>query len=293
MARPEPFRALLEEAGVVWPARPADHDLFADARDASATQLDAPPPRSLAVLGGDTTLPGLLYASSDHGQVVSHSDLYRLRLELTDTPARPLPALASLSIVSAGVGDEELAGVCSTDLNRLDELEGIEDLETMARAMGLTGLAVSIPDGLPVDDEPSLPPLSPSVVRRARVSAALGNGSESIFLPDSTEDLPARPSLPARTNTPVIVRIPAHKLVSEEARARGRKLYLSAIDELTRGDRVGAVGHLELAIQYDKDVRLYQDLLQQVAKTGSDEAERTDPGSKRRRSRRDATSASS
>lgn len=284
----------------------------------------APVPKILGVLGDDVTIPGMSPVSSGNGQVISHAELYRLQLEFEDTPARPLPALASLfplpvfvapvaaaAFVDAAErsvaedGEQRLAGVYSTDLHRLEELEGIEDLDALAQAMGLKSMEVSIPDGLPLD-EISLPPRSISLptlrrrdseVHRARVHAALGDGSESVFLDDTTIEglpvartsVPSRPPLPARATSPVIVRIPARPKVSPEARARARKLYLSAVDELTRGDRDGAIGHLKLAVHYDDAVPLYQDFLRQLTKPRNGETEITDSSRSRRRARVEPT----
>jgi hypothetical protein len=285
---------------------------------APAPVLSAPPPRVMQVLGDDVTIPGLSPASSNSsssGKLLSQSELYRLQLEFEDTPARPLPALASLQpmpLLPSSLGEAlerakltsgegpalvedhamlaepmGLAGVESTDLNRLgqlDDLEGIEDLDALARALGLKSVAdVSIPsgDGAPVvaDDEPAdvPPPPKPvdraeiSHIRRAAIIAALGEGDDSFL--NGSGPAPTRPALQAKAAAvPVIVRIPSRPKVSAEAREQARKLYLAAVDELSKGDKVGAIGHLKLALHYDDGVQLYRDLLAQLERnTKSDE----------------------
>jgi hypothetical protein len=118
-----------------------------------------------------------------------------------------------------------------------------------------------------IDEQPRMT----SDVRRARVRAALGDGREDVFLDDekTIEGLPAivsRPPLPSRAQKPVVVKIPARPKVSLEARNQARKLYLAAVDELAKGDKVGAIGHLKLAIHYDDGIPLYQDFLKQLTK---------------------------
>jgi hypothetical protein len=292
------------------------------ARPITVTGVSAPPPRVMQFLSDDT-MPGTSPISSPGSALGSHpgsspsgrglvsqSELYRLQLEFEDTPARPLPALASLhplpipsmldeALERAKVISSEgpalvdavelgeaigLAGVESTDLNRLDELEGIEDLDSLARALGLKSVCdSSIPsgDGAPVrlDDEPAdeLPPEAPvrelnaaevSAIRRAAIMAALGDGKETVFASGEGPAVGPRPALAASSAAvPVIVRIPARPKVSAEAREQARRLYLSALEELGKGDKTGAVGHLKLAIHYDDGVQLYQDLLAQLEKT--------------------------
>lgn len=302
--------------------------------------LTAPPPRIVQFLGDESTLPGLSpssslssssSSSSSSGRVLNQSDLYRLQLEFEETPARPLPAHASLKPLplagsalgeaferARGSGSEApalvdadplehelnaelealgalgLGGLESTDLNRLDELEGIEDLDALARALGLKSVTdISLPSGAlssgagaPVlaDDEPApdgseprreLRPSEVTAIRRAAILAALGDGKESVFTSNEGRTITAtRPALQARSAAvPVIVRIPSRPKVSAEAREQARKLYLSALEELGKGDKIGAVGHLKLAIHYDDSHPLYRDLLAQLEKgSRSDEA---------------------
>jgi hypothetical protein len=52
----------------------------------------------------------------------------------------------------------------------------------------------------------------------------------------------------------------------ERNKRRARDLYLVAVEDLGGGDVQGAVMHLQLAIAYDDDTSLYQDLLGQLRK---------------------------
>jgi hypothetical protein len=224
--------------------------------------------------------------ASDAG---AHAELYRLQLEFEDTPARPLPALASLfpvpvlqapsaTTTPAFVDDGDAPGADASSLEELEELEGIEDLDALAKGLGLKGIEVSIPDAAPVDDEPPLPPAMTSDGPRLLIEDTL------VEKRLATTSSPPRPPPLVRTATPVIVKIPSRPKVSTEARARARKLYLSAVDELTRGDRASAIGHLKLAVACDDGVPLYQDFLQQLTKSREDEAPViTEPSRLRRR----------
>lgn len=293
--------------------------------------LSAPPPRIMQV--PEDTLPSLSSSSSSSsssGKFLTQSDLYRLQLEFEDTPARPLPAHASvkpLPLVSASlgealdrargisseapalvdadhldsleqlVGDEAFEALRGLESPDLQELEGIEDLDALARALGLksvSDISISSIDGAPVfaDDElgsgrrarasqeggapvRELGPAEVTAIRRAAILAALGEGKETVFT--SSEGAPitaTRPALQARTAAvPVIVRIPSRPRVTAAAREQGRKLYLRAVEELGKGDKSAAVVHLKLAISHDDGVQLYRDLLAQLVKgTKSDEA---------------------
>ncbi|HEY4223920.1 MAG TPA: hypothetical protein VGO62_21340 [Myxococcota bacterium] len=262
----------------------------------------APPPKLMRVLD-DPTIPGMAPVSSSTSQSTSQSgrvrferssDSYRLQ-EFEDTPARPLPALASLvpmpveAHVLPGHGAapiaevDMLAGVQSTDLNRLDELEAIADLDSLARALGLKSVVdVSIPsdEGEPVVDplvahletsfDASLPPRQMSAVRRAAVMKALGED-------EGTSQPRQRPKLAANgAVNPIIVKIPSRPKVSAQARAQARNLYLSAVDELAKGDSTGAIGHLQLAIHYDDSIELYRDLLAQLERSSKSGEAATD-----------------
>src|SRR5205823_5952117 len=99
----------------------------------------APAPRIVQVLD-ENTIPGMspLSSSSSSGSraITRGADFYKLHLEFEDTPARPLPALASLlpmpvevapapaihaaPVFDAGDDADRLGGVESTDLNRLE-----------------------------------------------------------------------------------------------------------------------------------------------------------------------------
>lgn len=322
VAAPKPIVVPLDdgEPALLAPTTPTTPTATA----APAPALSAPTPKVMQVLGEEATIPGLPPLSSTSGKVITRAELYKLQLEFEDTPARPLPALASLlplpvlaptlspdapvaPAATAPLVDADaarLGGVESTDLNRLEELEGIEDLDALAQAMGLRSYhEISIPDGEPVaaeaaeaeevgdDDILDEQPRMTSDVRRARVHAALGDGREDVFLDDekTIEGLPvivSRPPLPARAAKPVIVKIPARPKVSLEARNQARKLYLTAVDELAKGDKVAAIGHLKLAIHYDDGVPLYQDFLKHLTKNG-------DPGATNPRRRRRQTFSAS
>lgn len=258
----------------------------------------APPPRVLQVLGEENTIPGLPPAprSSSSDKVARTSDRYRLQLEFEDTPARPLPRVAYVPPPPLPPSAKRppmapAAAPKSTDvLADLQELEAIDDLRAMAKALGLDGVGdVSIPslEGLPVLDDapgtvalPSLPELDqliepaprkprPSEVRRALVLEALDDSVEAVF-PDKRAgagSAPApRPALGGgRVVAPVIVKIPSRPKVSLEARERARRLYLSAVDLLGKGERTAAMQHLRMAIELDDGIQLYRDLLEHLA----------------------------
>jgi hypothetical protein len=258
-------------------------------RAAKATAHAAPAPKMVQFLD-ENTIPGDVPISSpSHSSSSERRDAYRLHLEFDDTPARPVPALASLLPMPVEphellvgeppplVDPEQLGGVESTDLHRLDELEGIEDLDLLAQALGLRSVAdVSIPsdEGEPVSDlfpaHDSLPPRrlsdeGASAVRRAAVMKALGE-DEGDAQPSSSPGV--RPKLAAKgAVSPVIVKIPTRPKVSAQARAQARSLYLTAVEEIGRGDKQNAMGHLKLAVHYDDGVELYRDLLAQLERT--------------------------
>lgn len=172
----------------------------------------------------------------------------------------------------------------------LSDLEAIPDLDALAQALGFKNVAdCSIPsyEGAPVDDaddpdaSDELPTLAPQHVVRLRSSldsTPPGMTAEALRQAFATEPpdpreatnadvTPARPALRrarATTEQPVIVRIPSRPKVSAAARAQAHKLYIAAVEELAKGDRVGALGHLRLAIHYDEAMPLYTELLAQL-----------------------------
>lgn len=191
-----------------------------------------------------------------------------------------------------------LAGLESADLLRVDmaqleDEDGIADLDMLARAMGLRGVSdVSIPslEGAPLasdPDEPAAPddaelltpPLGgPAPVtfsgsgRRAIVMQALQDGHESVFPGGAGErgQDEARPALPVqRAVTPVIVKIPSRPRVTVQNRERARSLYLSAVENLAKADRVAAIDNLRLAVELDDGNPLYPELLRQLERQQS------------------------
>jgi hypothetical protein len=91
------------------------------------------------------------------------------------------------------------------------------------------------------------------------VTPARGTPRPALFAPGAVrfvvEEAPARPRHDALSADEVA-----------RNRLRARELYLVAIDDLGDGDANGAVMHLQLAIAYDDQTPLYQDLLEQIAK---------------------------
>jgi len=221
-------------------------------------------------------------------------------------PPRPLPPLASLVPMPAeSVLDEALervqritreAPVVSdgidfssedTDSFRLEDIESIQDLDSLAKSLGLKGVAdASVPsgdgvvvsgEGAAVIDAPSdrltireLGPEEMNAIRSAAVFRSLGKteadgGKEDVFASSSDWMRRPRPALPAKNAAvPVIVKIPPRPKVSQKAREQARRLYLTAVEMLGQGDRVGALSKLNLAITYDDGVPLYQELRAQL-----------------------------
>lgn len=264
---------------------------------------EAPEPRMLQVLGEENTIPGLAPTarSSSSGKVSRTSDLYRLQLEFEDTPARPLPRVSfvpppPLPPAARRAAQPDAAPPKSAEvLADLHELEAIDDLRAMARALGLDGVGdVSIPslEGLPVADMargtaplPLLPELdelsagddnthgdpvrpSASAMRAALEREVLDDDVEATLPGRSAAELTPRPGLAcAKAVTPVIVKIPARPKVSLESRERARRYYLDAVDLLGKGERAAAVQHLRMAIEYDDAIPLYRDLLEHLEGT--------------------------
>lgn len=257
-----------------------------------------PVPRVVQVMGDDNTIPGLSpgsrSSSSSSGKVLQQSDQYRLQLEFEDTPARPLPRIAFVPPPPLPPSAKKAAKAPAAAPD-LGDLENIDDLQAMARALGLDGVGdVSIPslEGLPIplaldDEDISLPDLTASAelfddgdvfasasvasdVRRALAEELLDISQETAF-PErrsSQEGGTPRPALLAgKAVTPVIVKIPSRPKVSMESRERARRLYLEAVEKLAKGDRTAAVLHLKLAIDYDDGIPLYRDLLAQLEGT--------------------------
>ncbi len=258
----------------------------------------APEPRVLQVLGEENTIPGLTPTtrSSSSGKVARTSDLYRLQLEFEDTPARPLPRVAFVPPPPLPPAAKRQAKASTAQpksaevLADLHELEAIDDLRAMAKALGLDGVGeVSIPslEGLPVLDAdelspalPLLPELDELGVAHApddaqRPSAAAMRAALEREVLDDVDDatmpaLPAgeatpRPALACgKAVTPVIVKIPSRPKVSLESRERARRYYLDAVDLLGKGERAAAVQHLLMAIEHDDAIPLYRDLLEHL-----------------------------
>lgn len=303
---PEPV-ILKEVPPPLPPAKPKTRPVPVATRAPAPVLSDAAPaPRVLQVLGEENTIPGLspiTRSSSSSGKIVQPSDQYRLQLEFEDTPARPLPRIAFVPPPPLPPSAKKAMKAPAAPAPELGELEAIDDLEAMARALGLDGVGdVSIPslEGAPVfqmaDEDISLPDLTAAAmlagerddlddfddldelegtaptratsdVRRALALEALDHSIETAF-PEkrvSLEGGVTRPALSAgKAVTPVIVKIPSRPKVSLEARERARRLYLEAIDKLGTGDRTAAVLHLRLAIDYDDGIPLYRDLLSQL-----------------------------
>lgn len=235
----------------------------------------APPPRVLQVLGEENTIPGLPPAprSSSSDKVTRPSDLYRLQLEFEDTPARPLPRVAFVPPPplppSAKRPPKKGSAPRSADaLDDLHELEAIDDLRAMAKALGLDGVGdVSIPslEGMPVlETTASTAPL-PSF---PEFEERFANSVETVFPEKRSGHAGAKATRPALSGgkavSPVIVKIPSRPKVSLEERERARRLYLSAVDLLGKGERAAAVQHLHLAIERDDGIPLYRDLLEHL-----------------------------
>ncbi len=269
----------------------------------------APEPRVLQVLGEENTIPGLepTTRSSSSGKAARTSDRYRLQLEFEDTPARPLPRVAYVPpppLPPAGKRPPKTGGVphkSAEVLADLHELEAIDDLRAMAKALGLDGVGeVSIPslEGLPVADVgvgtlalPLLPELhelgvhddtdvrasaprsSASAMRAALEREAMADSAATIVGQSAACELTSNDELPrpalacAKAVTPVIVKIPSRPKVSLESRERARRYYLDAVDLLGKGERAAAVQHLHMAIEHDDAIPLYRDLLEHLEGT--------------------------
>lgn len=347
-ARPEPFRALIEQAlrsqeqpgGNVdatvaplfrlEPRRALDPD---PAHTPCRARAGSPPPRMVNFIDDDTH-PGAFSSACDSVRTThsgstrsgstrsgSQSDHYRLQLDFDDTPARPLPALATLEplplardVLGEALGQaralaargaalvdprsveegpqlvEDLdvlelpypredtaahAARSSQDLDLdLDDLGAIPDLDGIARALGLRGVAdisIGSDEGAPLEFVPTSSPGSygaeppaheaaaPAVAAASWVKPA--EGDESAFVHTSAV---IRPPPRTRPQVPVIVRIPSRPRVSAAARALARKLYLNALDELGRGDKAMAIDNLRYAVDTDDTEPLYKDLLAQL-----------------------------
>lgn len=167
---PEPV-ILKEVPPPLPPAKPKSRPVPVATRAPAPVLSDAAPaPRVLQVLGEENTIPGLspiTRSSSSSGKIVQPSDQYRLQLEFEDTPARPLPRIAFVPPPPLPPSAKKVAKAPAAPAAELGELEAIDDLEAMARALGLDGVGdVSIPslEGAPVfqmaDEEISLPDLT-------------------------------------------------------------------------------------------------------------------------------------
>ncbi len=102
-------------------------------------------------------------------------------------------------------------------------------------------------------------------------------GDDDSFLDDDEVTPPRgtpRPALVAPRAVRVVVEDaparPRHGALSAgeaaRSRLRARDLYLVALDDLGNGETRSAMGHLQLAIAYDDETELYQELLGQLTK---------------------------
>jgi hypothetical protein len=128
-------------------------------------------------------------------------------------------------------------------------------------------------DDLLFDD---LPVTDPGLVRLDAACRA-GGDDDADFIDDDEVTPPRgtpRPALFAPRAVRVVIEDsparPRHDAISAEDaarnRLRARDLYLVALDDLGDGDTRGAMAHLQLAIAYDDQTELYQDLLSQLTR---------------------------
>ena len=110
-----------------------------------------------------------------------------------------------------------------------------------------------------------------AVVRQASKSDPgdpFGSVVMSRLAADQALEGDVRPPLPApQAVRSVVAVVPT----ADQGRTRARELYLVATNELAAGRVDGAIVHLQLALAYDADNRLYRDLLAQTEERRSQE----------------------